>query len=235
MGKWTKEKVTDELKTVLGERLVSVVLYGSQATGDHAGKNSDVNLLIVTKNLMTEELQSLSKVIVPWVKEGNQPPLFLTKLHLKEFASVFPVEILDIQTSHQVLYGEDCFKDVSVSNDHLRIQLQHELQAKLLRLKTRFILTESKPGAVQQLMVDSLSSFLVLLKNTLWLYNVKPAPQKMEALRQLKANIAFDIEPFETVDQLKRGIKVDKLDVLITFRKYLSAIQSIVNNVDKLG
>jgi len=84
-------------------------------------------------------------------------------------------------------------------------------------------------------MIDSLSSFLVLLKNTLWLYNVKPAPQKMEALRQLKANIAFDIEPFETVDQLKRGIKVDKLDVLITFRKYLSAIQSIVNNVDKLG
>ena len=83
MGKWTKEKVADELKTILGERLVSVVLYGSYATGDHAGKNSDVNLLIVTKNLMTEELQSLSKVIVPWVREGNQPPLFLTKLHLK--------------------------------------------------------------------------------------------------------------------------------------------------------
>jgi predicted nucleotidyltransferase len=235
MGKWTKEKVTDELKTILGERLVSVVLYGSQATGDHTGKNSDVNLLIVTKNLMTEELQSLSKVIVPWVKEENQPPLFLTKLHLKAFASVFPVEILDIQQGHQLLYGEDCFKDISVSNDHLRIQLQHELQAKLLRLKTQFILTESKPKAVEKLMIDSLSSFLVLFKNTLWLYGVKPEPQKLQALHQLKSYAAFDIEPFETVAQLKRGVKIDKLDILFTFRKYLSAIQSIVNNVEKLG
>jgi predicted nucleotidyltransferase len=235
MGKWTKEKVTDELKTILGERLVSVVLYGSQAAGDHTNKNSDVNLLIVTKNLMTEELQALSKVIVPWVKEDNHPPLFLTRLHLKEFASVFPVEILDIQNNHQVLYGIDPLEGLAVSNDHLRIQLQHELQAKLLRLKTQFIMTESKPKAVQQLMVDSLSSFLVLFKNTLWLYDVKPDPQKMEALRQLKSSVAFDIEPFETVDHLKRGVEVGKLDILFTFRKYLSAIQSIVDNVDKLG
>lgn len=212
-----------------------MVLYGSQAAGDHTNKNSDINLLIVTKNLMTEELQALSKVIVPWVKEGNHPPLFLTRLHLNEFASVFPVEILDIQKNNQVLYGTDPFEGVSVSNDHLKIQLQHELQAKLLRLKTQFILTESKPKAVEKLMVDSLSSFLVLFKNTLWLYGVKPEPQKMKALRQLKANVAFDIEPFETVDQLKRGVKVDKLDILFLFRKYLSAIQSIVNNVDKLG
>jgi hypothetical protein len=235
MGKWTKEKVTDELKTTLGERLVSVVLYGSQAAGDQAGKNSDVNLLIVTKILMIEELQSLSKIIVPWVNEGNHPPLFLTRIHLKEFASVFPVEILDIQHSHQVLYGEDCFKDVSVSNDHLRIQLQHELQAKLLRLKTQFILTESKPKAVEKLMIDSLSSFLVLFKNTLWLYDVKPEPQKLQALHQLKSYAAFDIEPFETVAQLKREVKIDKLDIIFTFRKYLSAIQSIVNNIEKLG
>jgi predicted nucleotidyltransferase len=235
MRKWTKEKVADELKTILGERLVSVVLYGSQAAGDHTSENSDVNLLIVTKILMTEELQALSKVIVPWVKEGNHPPLFLTRLHLDEFASVFPVEILDIQNNHQVLYGMDPFKGMSVSNDHLKTQLQHELQAKLLRLKTQFILTESKPKAVEKLMIDSLSSFLVLFKNTLWLYDVKPAPQKMEALRQLKSNVAFDMEPFETVDQLKRGIKTEKIDILFTFRKYLSAIQSIVNNVDKLG
>src|SRR5580658_8883590 len=139
MGKWTKEKVVNELKTTLGERLLSVILYGSQAAGDYTVKNSDTNLLILTKNLMTEELQALSKIIVPWVKEGNHPPLFLTRLHIKEYASVFPVEILDIKNNHQVLYGTDPFKIISVSNDHLRIQLQHELQAKLLRLKTQFI------------------------------------------------------------------------------------------------
>lgn len=235
MGKWTKEKIVEELKSILGERLVSVVLYGSQAAGDHAGKHSDINLLVVTKTLMSKELQALSKVIVPWVKEGNHPPLFLTQNHLKDFASVFPVEILDIQHSHQILYGNDYFKDILVSNDHLRTQLQHELQGKLLRLKTQFILTESKPKAVEQLMISSLSSFLVLFKNTLWLYGVKPEVQKMTALNQLKIHIAFDLEPFVLVDNLKRGVKVPGLDILHTFHKYLGAIEAIVDNVDKLG
>ncbi len=235
MGKWTKEKIVEELKNILGERLVSIVLYGSQAAGDTAGKNSDVNLLVITKTLMSEELQSLSKVIVPWVKEGNHPPLFLTQNHVKDFAGVFPVEILDIQHSHQVLYGVDSFEGISVSNDHLRTQLQHELQGKLLRLKTQFILTESKPRAVQELMIKSLSSFLVLFKNALWLYNVKPAAQKMMALNQLKTHIAFDLEPFTVVDNLKRGVKVPGLDVLHTFQKYLGAIEAIVDNVDKQG
>jgi hypothetical protein len=235
MGKWTKERVVDELKTILGEGLVSVVLYGSHAAGDHAGKNSDVNLLIITKGLMTEELQTLSKVIVPWVKDGNHPPLFLRRNHIEEFASVFPIEILDIQHSHQILYGADCFEGVSVSNDHLRIQLQHELQGKLLRLKTQFIMTESKPQAVQLLMTNSLSSFLVLFKNTLWLYGVKPARPKMEALQQLNANMAFDLEPFVAVDKLKRGQKIANSEVIPMFQKYLGAIQAIVDNVDKLG
>ncbi|HTA76184.1 MAG TPA: hypothetical protein VK791_03385, partial [bacterium] len=104
-----------------------------------------------------------------------------------------------------------------------------------LRLKTQFILTESKPQAVQDLMIKSLSSFLVLFKNTLWLYNVKPAAQKMAALNQLKTHIAFDLEPFTVVDNLKRGGKVPGLDILHTFQKYLGAIEAIVDNVDKQG
>ena len=231
----TKEKMVEELKKLLGDRLQSIVLYGSLAAGDYSDKKSDINLLVVTHTLTRQELQSLSSVIVPWVKEGNHPPLLLNQNHFKEFASVFPVEILDIQNSHQVLFGSDPVEGVSVSNEHLKVQLQHELQAKFLRLKTQFILTESKPQAVVQLMIDSLSSFLVLFKNSLWLYKVKPSPKKMEALRQLKSHIAFDLEPFEKVDHLKNGSHLPDSDAVLLFQRYFSAVQSIVNHVDKLG
>ncbi len=235
MAKWTTEKMVKELKILLGERLVSVVLYGSMASGDHAGKNSDVNLLVVTRHLMMPELQSLSKAVMPWVKQGNHPPLFLTQNHLKEFVSVFPIEILDIQNSHQVLFGIDPVEGFSVSNDHLKVQLQHELQAKLIRLKTHYMLTESRPSLVQKLMVDSLSSFLILFKHSLWLYGVKPPLKKLEALQILKTHVAFDLEVFEVVDRLKRGEKVPGLDVSQTFQKYLGSVEAIVNNVDRLG
>src|ERR1035441_4291931 len=184
MAKWTAEKMVEELKGLLGTRLVSVVLYGSGAGGDHAGKNSDINLLVVTHRLQTKEL-----------------------------------------------LGPDPVEGLGVSHDHLRVELEHELQGKLLRLKTRSTLTEARPGLMEKLMVESLSTFLVLFKGALRLYGVQPPVNKMEALRKLKEHVAFDAEAFEVVDRLKRGEKIKNLDVAAAFEKYLGAIEDIVDNV----
>ncbi len=233
MAKWTTEKMTQELQTLLGDRLVSLVLYGSAAAGDHAGKNSDINLLVVSHPLNRLELQSLSKAVVPWVKQGNPPPLFLTQEHLKDFVDVFPVEILDIQHNHKVIHGPDPVADLKVSHDHLRVELEHELQGKLLQLRTRYTMTEARPNLVEKLMVDSLATFLVLFKSALWLLGETPPVKKMEALQNLKKRVAFDTEVFEVVDRLKRGEKIKNLDVLGTFDKYLNAIETIVDNINQ--
>lgn len=231
--KWTTEKMVEELKALLGGQLVSVVLYGSAAAGDHAGKNSDINLLVVTRTLLPKELLSLSKAMVPWTRQGNPPPLLLTRNHLKDFVDVFPVEILDIQHNHQVLHGPDPVKGLSVSKDRLRAELEHELQGKLLKLKTQFALTEARPTLIEKLMVQSLSTFLVLFKGLLWLYRTKPPVKKLEALQELKKHISFDADVFETVDRLKRGEKIRDLDVFVLFEKYLGSIEAIVDNVSR--
>src|SRR5262249_44935354 len=151
-----------ELQTLLGSKLVSVVLYGSAAAGDHAGKNSDINLLVTTQALDLKGLQLLSKAILPWVKQGNPPPLFLTDGHLADMTDVFPVEILDMQHNHQVLYGPDPVEGLKVEKEHVRLELEHELRGKLMRLKNRFTMTEARPAMVEKLMVSSFSTFLVL-------------------------------------------------------------------------
>ena len=233
MANWTKEKMLEELQVLLGPKLVSVVLYGSAAAGDHAGKNSDINLLVTTKPLDMKELQLLSKAVVPWTKQGNPPPLFLTDGHLGDLTDVFPVEILDMQHNHQVLFGPDPVNGLKVEKENLRVELEHELRGKLMRLRSRFTMTEARPSLVEKLMVDSFSTFLVLFKSVLWYYGEKPPLKKMEALRKLKVHIDFDPETFEIVDRLKRGEKLKGLDVLGTFEKYLGNIETIVNNVNQ--
>ncbi len=123
-------------------------------------------------------------------------------------------------------------KGLSISHDHLRMEMEHELQGKLLQLRTQFMLTEARPGMVEKLMVESLSTFLILFKSALWLYGITPPPRKMEALRKLKDHISFDLEPFEIVNRLKHREKIKNLDVLGTFEKYLGAIESIIDNVN---
>jgi hypothetical protein len=233
MGKWTAEKMTEELKALLGAKLLSVVLYGSAAAGDHAGEKSDVNLLAVTHPLSPSDLLGLSKAVTPWMKQGNPVPLFLTLEHLCDFVDVFPLEILDMQGNHQVLHGSDPLDSLKVSHDHLRVELEHELQGKLLQLKSRYILTGGKPDKVWQLMVQSLSTFLVLLKNSLWLFGEKPALKKLDALRQLKKHADFDLGPFEAIDLVKRGDKTKGQDADKMFGAYLEALESLTERLNR--
>jgi hypothetical protein len=233
MARWTNDKMTDELKTLLGSKLVSVVLYGSSAAGDHAGERSDVNLLVVTHPLKREDLHILSKAVVPWVRQRNPPPLLLTKEHLSEFVDVFPIEILDMQSNHQVLFGEDPLQALTVSTDHLRVELEHELQGKLLQLKTRYILTEGKSDKLWKLMVESISTFLVLFKNSLWIFNEKPPLKKMEALMKLRERFDFETEAFEKVDRVKRGGKTKGMDAIQVFEEYLDAIEALIERINQ--
>lgn len=231
MGKWTSEKMTEELKTLLGEKLLSVVLYGSAAAGDHAGGRSALDLLAVTQPLGQADLLSLSKTVNAWVKQGNPPPLFLTREHLADFVEVFPIEMLDMQANHRVLWGKDPLTAPKVSKDHLRSELEHELQGKLLQLKSRYILAGGHPDRVWRLMVGSLSTFLVLLKNSLWLYGQKPALKKLDALRQLAGHHEFDGAPFEEIDQVKRGASTKGRDAEKVFGAYLGALESLAGRL----
>ncbi len=231
--KWTAERMGEELKALLGDKLLSVVLYGSAAGGDHTGKNSDLNLLVLTHPLGLADLQKLSKAVIPWTKEGNPPPLFLTRERLGNFVDVFPIEISDIHGNHRILYGEDFVTKLSVSRDHLKVELEHELQGKLLQLKTRFILTEGKPGPVTRLMVESLSTFLVLFKNALWLYGKTPPVKKMDALLQLKEHLSCDVGIFREVEFLKRGESPKDSDIPGMLEKYLNAIETIADKISR--
>ncbi len=72
MAQWSIEKLNESLKRILGDKLISVILYGSAAAGDHAGKKSDMNVLVVTLELKPQELLNLSQTVIPWVKRETR-------------------------------------------------------------------------------------------------------------------------------------------------------------------
>ncbi len=50
----TPEILTEELRRLLGESLVSVVLYGSKNTGERSERYSDYNVMVVCRRLGLE-------------------------------------------------------------------------------------------------------------------------------------------------------------------------------------
>ena len=225
------ESFTTQLKEICGDNLQAVILYGSAAAGDYTGKQSDYNLLVLLKYIDFPVLKILMAPTEKWSRTGNRPPLLFTRERLLQSVDVFPIEMLDMKQSHKVLFGEDLLEQMDISVEHLRLQVEHELRTKLIALREQYLLTGGRPRALKKLMVQSLSSFLVLFRAALRLYGDEIPTKKLDAVRQLTAKLELDATPFEQVQQLKNGEKVDAVPETL-FEIYLSTIVSIIDAVD---
>jgi hypothetical protein len=227
------EKLVEELKLACPDGLKSVVLYGSAAAGDHVGTQSDYNVLVVTEDLDIGTLTAISKTAAAWAKDGNPAPLLFTADRLAKATDVFPIELLDIRECHTVLYGEDLVSGLEIDTKNLRLEIEHELRGKLIRLRQSYLLTQGKSKAVADLMTQSLSTFLVLFRAALRLFEDSVPQKKFEALGKLSTHLKFDGSVFQNVQQLKDGSKKTK-DVAIEdlFSTYLKTIECVIDAVD---
>jgi hypothetical protein len=195
---------------------------------------SNYNVLLVLDRLGVAELAALSKPASRWAKVGNRPPLLFTPGQLASSADVFPIELLDMQQSHRLLFGEDLLAGLTIQPEHLRLQLERELKTQLLALREGYLLTGGKPKIVAELLTSSIAGFLVLFRAALRLYQSDVPPHKTESLKLLAEHVAFDPRPLLEIDALKhRRRKLRDLAPLLLFESYLMTIEQIIEAVDR--
>lgn len=222
------------MRSALGINLQSVILYGSAAAGDHLEKKSDYNVLLVLECAGATELRTMSGVASLWAENGNRPPLVFTAEELLNSADTFPIELADILQSRKVLFGIDPIAGIKIDEENLRLQLEHELKGKLLQLRERYLLTGSNEQRVSELLTGSLSTFLVLFRAALRLWQKDVPAHKREALSQLAGHIGFDPQVFNDIGRLKEGQPMPAHATSESlFEKYLTTIEQIIGAVDR--
>ena len=105
------EKQLDEfvsrMQKAAGENLQSVILYGSAAAGDFNPEFSNLNLLCILRETSFARLSAIAPVVEWWHRHKHPAPLVMTREELERSADVFPIELLDMQQHHRVLFGEN--------------------------------------------------------------------------------------------------------------------------------
>lgn len=228
-------ELTQKLISIYGENLLSLILYGSAATGEYTKKYSDYNLIAVLKHLSPVELNRANKLIRKWVRKGNPPVLFFDEEHIKTSSDVFPIEFLDIIKNHKLLHGKDCFEGITIDRKNLRHECESELKGKLLKLHSEFLLNGHRKKRVKHLMLSSISSFAAVFKGVLYLIGEEPANTKKEIIEQLARFIDFNPTVFFEILSARAGDLTirGKEEILEKFEQYLTAIRIIIRYVDK--
>lgn len=229
-----KELVT-RLERSFHDRLVSVILYGSAAGEEHHTKYSDLSVLCVLKEITPREL-SEAEPILKWWRELNHPvPTLMSEEEVHNSADCFPIEFRDMKDRRKMLYGPDVIADVKIEGKFYRVQVEHELRAKLFRLRQQGAHVLSDPAALLKLCVDSVATFCVLARHAMVAAGIDAKTERRAVIHQLSEKLRMDVTPFEVLlDVREDKAGVDPGDPGELFARYLQCIRRLIEFVDRL-
>ena len=228
-------QLLEKLTKALGDRLVSVVLYGSAVTGDHHEGFSDLNVLCVLQQVTPAELADAEPVFRWWREKKNPAPLLLSEQEVQTCSDCFAIEFHDIKNQHRILQGKDVISNLVVDGSFYRAQVEHELRAKLLRLRQKAAGALSDPDVLRRMLADSLSTFSVLFRHALLLHGVAAHSKKREIIQQANETFGIDPLPFnQLLDLREERIKPRALEPVGLLGSYLKQIAIVIDAVDRL-
>lgn len=230
------DELVSQLRAAYGPALRAVVLYGSTVAGERIPRRSDSNVLVVVGELPLETLRAAAAVTKAWVADGNPPPMTFTEREWRSSADVFPMEYADILERNRVLFGDDVFAGISVSPEHLRLQVEQEAMGKLLHLRQSVLGASSDTRAQLDILERSLSKLMILLRAVVRLHGDTP-PTDYEALSRMVADRSgFDAESLVRVVRHVRGqSKIRAGEAASALGDYLLAVEHLAHHLDKFA
>ncbi len=226
------QDLVSRLQAACGDNLVSVVLYGSAAREEFHEQYSDVNVLVIFRDLDAGPLAAISPVVRWWTHEEKfTPPLMMTEVELRESADVFAIELLDIQHMHKTLFGQDVVSAIQVPMNLHRVEVEHELRTILLRLRQHLLLSPGDPGELRLVLAKSIASVTTLLRHALIAVGENPPHERAQVLEQAGVIFGFDVPPMQTILAL-RSDHDHPVNIAEAYNAYMSAIGRVAHELD---
>ncbi len=225
----------EPVRTALGPEFLSAYLTGSVLTHGFDAARSRVNLLIVARSLEPDALDRVA-ASVPESKKGPQfDPMFMTRVQMLASLDVFPIEWLDLIERHLRLEGEDVFTGVEVPRTYLRLQCEHELRGKHLRLRHEYLASGKRPERLAEVLARLASGFHTLFRTLLRLRGEVPPASHERVIERVAELYGLDARALLSAHLMRHSSrKEDAAAIRVRYRAFLTEIERLVGAIDGL-
>lgn len=223
------------VREALGPEFLSAYLTGSVLTQGFDPAHSRINVLVVARSLEGTALDRLAAAIPQTRKAPHFDPLFLTRDQMTASLDVFPIEWLDLVERHLRLEGDDLFTGVEVPRTFLRLQCEHELRGKHIRLRQEYLASGNRADRLAEVLSRLSSGFHTLFRTLLRLRG-DDAPANVERLLEAVADAyGLDARALLGAHLLRRAGRKPAADqVRETYRAFLVEIDRLIAAIDTL-
>jgi predicted nucleotidyltransferase len=224
-----------EVQHLYGSDLVAVFLYGSAVTGEHVPGRSDINVAVLLADVTPSALRKASGSLGAWARRGFATPMFFDPEFLRDALDVFPIELLDMQERHRMLYGPDVLAGLRIEAGALRRQCEQELRGKLLKLRQAYLESSRSPRDLQTVLTAAASGLIVLVRTLLHLARADESGGTEAVFRRVETQFGVRVAHLRKVWQLKRGeARVTGSEIDLLYQAVLEEFQRLVRVVDGL-
>jgi hypothetical protein len=226
------DKFVSQVSQRLGNRLRAAILHGSIVSGEHERKHSDINILLVVDSVDIDILAAIARLKTK-TPIGHIAPLVLSQVYVENSTDTFPIEFLEMQKYHKVLWGNDPLERLKINPGNLRHQCEWELKSKIISLQQLYINTRGNTKAMVEFLIKNLPSFIVVFKHILGFKNIF-LENSLEVLEKISSEFGLQNDIFLRLWNARCG-KAKIKNRAETFSGFLSALNRLAEQVDKLS
>ena len=227
--------IIKDCKGLFAGYLLSVILYGSAASGDYIQGKSDINFMIVLSDTGIDRIDQAFDLISRWQKRNVATPLFLTEAYVRTSLDVFPIEYLNFQNNYKLAYGKDILQDLSFDSEFVRLQCEREIKGKLLLLREGFLESRGKGRNLQLLIADSLGALIAIFNGLLHLKGKELPHHHRDVIKEFCEAFDMDTMVFsKLLDVKEKKVKLSDKETMGLFKDYLKEVQKLWQMVDTL-
>jgi hypothetical protein len=230
-----KEKVSPFFGEILEKydaNIHSIYLVGSVLTEDYIEKVSDINSIIVLKEMDLNFLDILAPMGKKHHKKGISAPLLMTPDYIQKSLDVFPIEFLNFQLIHQTLLGEDILVDLQIDRGDLKRQCEREVKGKLIWLRQSYISSMGDRRRLADNIVRQFTSYIPLFRGLIQLLGENPPINHKDVVAVLSRLTGTETDIFEDTYAMKKKLFKPTFEQLHTlFEKYYQATERLLEVV----
>jgi hypothetical protein len=218
----------------LGSDLVSMAVVGSAVTKDYIPDKSDINSVVILKDVKVAHLHAIAPLGRKYGKRGVAAPTILTPAYIETSRDVFALEFLNLRMAHKTVYGEDLLSTLEVKPEDLRLQVERNLKILLIRLRQGFIRSAGDARVLGEVIAAAASDAFPEIRGILHLLEKPVAFVRKEDLHAVGEASGIDVNSVSPILLDREASRLSLEEAESRFATLYEFLQALSEKADEL-
>jgi hypothetical protein len=176
-----------------GTNGLSLTLFGVACSGAFDPARHTLQNVLVLQQVDLLMLRELAREGGRFGKQRISAPLVMTPAFIKASQDSYPLELIEIQQQHLVLFGDDPFERLDFQPEHVRLQCERELKTISIGMRQGLVAGRGRDHELGPIVSQAIEGLARTLRGLLWLQGKRELRPMADVLAEIEALVGSSL------------------------------------------